>query len=61
MLCTLAGGELENTIIEVKKEDAMQIFYDDALKHMEQFAALSEGLEGKYLCYGGGVKQLQPG
>ena len=39
----------------------MQIFYDDALKHLEPFATLSAGLEGKYLCYGGGVKPLQPG
>ena len=29
-----AGGELENTIIIMKKENAMQIFYDDALKHL---------------------------
>ena len=56
-----AGGELENTIIIMKNENAMQIFYDDALKHLEPFATLSAGLEGKYLCYGGGVKPLQPG
>lgn len=39
----------------------MQIFYDDALKHLDPFATLSAGLEGKYLCYGGGVKPLQQG
>lgn len=39
----------------------MQIFYDDTLKHLDPFATLSAGLEGKYLCYGGGVKPLQPG
>ena len=47
--------------INMKKEDAMQIFYDDALKHLDPFATLLAGLEGKYLCYGGGVKPLQPG
>ena len=56
-----AGGELENTIIIMKKENAMQIFYDDTLKHLDPFATLSAGLEGKYLCYGGGVKPLQRG
>lgn len=56
-----AGGELENTIIIMKKENAMQIFYDDTLKHLDPFATLSAGLEGKYICYGGGVKPLQPG
>ena len=56
-----AGGELENTIINMKKEDAMQTFYDDTLKHMDPFATLSDRLEGKYLCYGGGVKPLQKG
>ena len=39
----------------------MQTFYDDTLKHLDPFATLSAGLEGKYLCYGGGVKPLQPG
>ena len=39
----------------------MQIFYDDTLKHLDPFATLSAGLEGKYICYGGGVKPLQPG
>ena len=39
----------------------MQIFYDDALKHLDPFATLSARLEGKYLCYGGGVKPLQQG
>lgn len=39
----------------------MQIFYDDTLKHLDPFATLSAGLEGKYLCYGGGVKPLQQG
>ena len=39
----------------------MQIFYDDTLKHLDPFATLSAGLEGKYLCYGGGVKPLQKG
>ena len=56
-----AGRELENMIINMKKEDAMQIFYDDTLKHLNPFATLSAGLEGKYLCYGGGVKPLQKG
>ena len=56
-----AGGKLENTIIDMKKEDAMQIFYDDELNHLDPFANLSAGLEGKYLCYGGGVKPLQSG
>ena len=45
----------------MKKENAMQIFYDDTLKHLDPFATLSAGLEGKYLCYGGGVKPLQRG
>lgn len=45
----------------MKKENAMQIFYDDTLKHLDPFATLSTGLEGKYICYGGGVKPLQPG
>lgn len=44
----------------MKKENAMQIFYDDTLKHLDPFATLSAGLEGKYICYGGGVKPLQP-
>lgn len=39
----------------------MQIFYDDTLKHLDPFATLSAGLEGKYICYGGGVKPLQRG
>ena len=39
----------------------MQTFYDDTLKHLDPFATLSAGLEGKYLCYGGGVKPLQRG
>ena len=39
----------------------MQIFYDDTLKHLDPFATLSDRLEGKYLCYGGGVKPLQRG
>ena len=56
-----AGGLLENTIINMKKEDAMQTFYDDTLKHLDPFATLSARLEGKYLCYGGGVKPLQLG
>ena len=56
-----AGGELENMIIIMKKENAMQTFYDDTLKHLDPFATLSAGLEGKYLCYGGGVKPLQRG
>ena len=56
-----AGGELENTIINMKKENAMQTFYDDTLKHLDPFETLSAGLEGKYLCYGGGVKPLQGG
>ena len=46
---------------DMKKENAMQIFYDDTLKHLDPFATLSAGLEGKYLCYGGGVKPLQRG
>lgn len=45
----------------MKKENAMQTFYDDTLKHLDPFATLSAGLEGKYLCYGGGVKPLHPG
>lgn len=45
----------------MKKENAMQTFYDDTLKHLDPFATLSAGLEGKYICYGGGVKPLQPG
>ena len=56
-----AGGELENMIIIMKKENAIQTFYDDTLKHLDPFATLSSGLEGKYLCYGGGVKPLQRG
>ena len=56
-----AGGELENMIIIMKKENAMQTFYDDTLKHLDPFATLSAGLEGKYICYGGGVKPLQRG
>lgn len=39
----------------------MQTFYDDTLKHLDPFATLSAGLEGKYLCCSGGVKPLQPG
>ena len=31
----------------------MQTFYDDTLKHLDPFATLSAGLEGKYLCYSG--------
>lgn len=31
----------------MKKENAMQIFYDDTLKHLDPFATLSAGLEGK--------------
>jgi len=45
----------------MKKENAMQTFYDDTLKHLDPFATLSARLEGKYLCCGGGVKPLQPG
>ena len=45
----------------MKKENSMQTFYDDTLKHLDPFATLSAGLEGKYLCYGGGVKPLQRG
>lgn len=30
-----AGGELENMIIIMKKENAMQTFYDDTLKHLD--------------------------
>ena len=45
----------------MKKEDSMQTFYDDTLKHLNPFATLSAGLEGKYICYGGGVKPLQRG
>ena len=37
-----AGGELENMIINMKKEDAMQTFYDDTLKHLDPFATLSD-------------------
>ena len=36
-----AGGELENMIIIMKKENAMQTFYDDTLKHLDPFATLS--------------------
>ena len=44
-----------------KGEYYAQTFYDDTLKHLDPFATLSAGLEGKYICYGGGVKPLQPG
>lgn len=39
----------------------MQTFYDDTLSNLDPFATLSAGLEGKCLCYGGGVKPLQQG
>lgn len=56
-----AGEKLENTIIDMKKKGAMQIFYDDELNHLDPFANLSAGLEGKYLCYGGGCETASIG
>lgn len=32
-----AGEELKNTIVGMKKEDAMQIFYDDELNHLDPY------------------------
>ena len=31
----------------MKKENSMQTFYDDTLKHLDPFATLSAGLEGR--------------